>query len=162
MIIEVSNEDQIKIVVSLAREIWSEYFIPIIGKEQVNYMLNKFQSKRAIADQIDSQGFLYFLIKEEENFIGYIGVQPRENELLFSKIYIKSSDRGKGYGKRALQFLKALARGKGLSKITLVVHKNNTNTIKVYEKLGFENLGTVVRDIGNGFVMDDYEMETIF
>ena len=27
------------------------------------------------------------------------------------------------------------------------------------EKLGFKNVGPLVTDIGNGFVMDDYQME---
>ena len=39
MFIEVSTEYQIEIVESLAREIWTEHYIPIIGKEQVDYML---------------------------------------------------------------------------------------------------------------------------
>ncbi len=47
MIIEVRNEDQIDIVESLANEIWTEHYTPIIGKDQVKYMLDKFQSKDA-------------------------------------------------------------------------------------------------------------------
>jgi RimJ/RimL family protein N-acetyltransferase len=39
------------------------------------------------------------------------------------------------------------------------VNKNNVNSIKVYEKLGFKKTGPVIQDIGNGFVMDDYKME---
>ena len=39
------------------------------------------------------------------------------------------------------------------------VNLNNINAIKTYEKLGFINAGPVVADIGNGFVMDDFEMK---
>ena len=59
----------------------------------------------------------------------------------------------------ALEFLDELAIQKGVSKITLTVNRNNTDTIKVYKRLGFVSQGTIVQDIGNGFVMDDYKME---
>jgi hypothetical protein len=39
------------------------------------------------------------------------------------------------------------------------VNRHNSDTIKAYESLGFQNVGTVVQDIGGGFVMDDYQME---
>ena len=42
--------------------------------------------------------------------------------------------------------------------ITLTVNKNNSNSIKVYEKIGFINIEKLVQDIGCGFVMDDYKM----
>ena len=155
---EVLTEKQMEIVVSLAKEIWTEHYIPIIGKEQVDYMLDKFQSKQSISDQIRS-GFLYFLIKENNQFIGYIGVQPKGNELFLSKIYVKSSERGKGFGKKAIQFIETLAREKGLRKIVLTVNKNNRVAIKTYGKLGFKNLGSVIQEIGGGFIMDDYKME---
>jgi diamine N-acetyltransferase len=160
MIIEVSTEKQIEMVESLAREIWTEHYIPIIGKAQVEYMLEKFQSKPAIAEQLKS-GCLYFLLEEDEKSLGYIGVQPKGEELFLSKIYVKATQRGKGYGKKALQFVENLAKVKGLNKITLTVNKNNANTIKAYEKLGFKNLGAVIQDIGNGFIMDDYKMEKL-
>jgi RimJ/RimL family protein N-acetyltransferase len=56
-------------------------------------------------------------------------------------------------------FLEDLARDKGLSKISLTVNIHNSNSIKMYEKVGFHICGTAVQDIGNGFVMDDYKME---
>jgi len=75
-IIEVSTENQIEIIASLAREIWTEHYIPIIGEQQVDYMLARYQSKKAVKEQIAS-GVLYFLIEEDHAFVGYIAVQPR-------------------------------------------------------------------------------------
>lgn len=154
----VQNESEIEVVVNLANEIWNEHFTPIIGKAQVDYMLEKFQSRKAISEQIEN-GFLYYLVRINKNSIGYIGIYPKQDELFLSKIYIRSSKRGKGYGRKAIQFLEKLAQEKGLRKITLTVNKNNTDTIKAYEEFGFKNLGSVVQDIGNGFIMDDYGME---
>jgi ribosomal protein S18 acetylase RimI-like enzyme len=158
MFIEVSTENQIEIVESLAREIWTEHYVPIIGREQVDYMLDRFQSGKAISEQIRA-GSLYFLIEEDSEFIGYIAVEPKGDELFLSKIYVKSSRRGKGYGKKAIQFVERLAKEKGSRKIVLTVNKNNIIAIRAYEKIGFKNLGPVLQEIGNGFVMDDYKME---
>ncbi len=158
MFIEVLTEKQIELVESLAKEIWTEHYIPIIGREQVDYMLGKFQSKQAISEQI-SNGFLYYLIKEGHEIIGYIGVQPKGDELFLSKIYIASSKRGKGYGKKAVEFIEKLAAERELKKVVLTVNRNNVHTIKAYERIGFKNTGSVIQDIGSGFVMDDFKME---
>lgn len=159
MLIEtVSAENQIEIIVGLAYEIWNEHFTPIIGKAQVDYMLEKFQSKKVITEQIEN-GFLYFLIKNNNDYIGYLGVLAKDNRLFLSKLYIVSAERGKGHGRKAIAFLEKLAIDKSLSKISLTVNKNNSTTIKTYIKLGFENRGSIVQDIGNNFVMDDYKME---
>lgn len=157
-IIEVSTEDQIAVIESLAREIWTEHYGPIIGKKQVDYMLAGYQSQQAVKEQIAS-GVLYFLIEEGHLFIGYIAVQPRGDELFLSKIYLQSSRRAKGYGKKAVQFVETFTRERGLRKIVLTVNKNNTGAIRAYEKIGFKNVGSLIQDIGGGFVMDDYAME---
>jgi ribosomal protein S18 acetylase RimI-like enzyme len=156
--IEVSTENQIDIIESLAKEIWPECYISIISKEQVDYMLARYQSRQAVVEQIAS-GVLYFLIEEDHAFIGYIAVQPKGDELFLSKIYLQASLRAKGYGKKAVQFVETLARERSLRKIVLTVNKNNTDAIRAYEKMGFKNAGSLVQDIGSGFVMDDYAME---
>lgn len=145
-------------VESLAREIWTEHYTPIIGPDQAAYMLERFQSRDAIGAQI-ADGVLYFLLQEGNEFIGYLAVQPSVVELFLSKIYILRSRRGKGYGKEAIRFVEALAREKGLSRIGLTVNKNNSQAIRAYEGTGFRKAGALVKQIGAGFVMDDYKME---
>ncbi len=156
--VQVSTEKQIEMVESLAKEIWTEHYTPIIGREQVCYMLGRFQTKEAISDEIGA-GVLYFLIRAGGELIGYVAVQPKRAELFLSKLYIRSANRSSGYGRKAVQFIEGLARKKGLGKILLTVNRNNTGSLKAYEKLGFRNLGSVIKNIGGGFVMDDYRME---
>ncbi len=151
------ENNDIRIIEELASIIWNEHFTSIIGKVQVDYMLDKFQSEAAIIEQI-KQGFLYFLIKDENEYTGYMSIFTNDSELLLSKFYILSSARKKGYGKEALKFVELLALQRRINKITLTVNKYNTNTIKIYEKLGFKTVNSVVKDIGNGFVMDDFIM----
>jgi len=156
-IVPVSTDEEIGAVEALAREIWTEHFTPIIGAAQVEYMLEKFQSRAAISGQI-REGYSYFLLEERGSRIGYLAVQPREHELFLSKIYVKACERGRGYGRAAVRFAEGLAAERNLTRMMLTVNKDNTGSIKAYERLGFEKIAAAVQDIGGGFVMDDYHM----
>ena len=61
--LKVTDENTINITANLAKEISNEYFTPIIGRNQVEYMLDKFQSSKAMTDQT-KEGYLYYLIKD--------------------------------------------------------------------------------------------------
>jgi len=159
-IIKVSDGDLIAEVERLADSIWHEHYTPIIGTAQVEYMLKKIQSKGAISNQINKEGYLYYLLRDKNGrWIGYFAVVPRQTELFLSKFYIRYENRGKGYGKDAMEFIKSTAKDKGLAKIVLVTNKKNINSINAYKRLGFTITAPVVTDIGDGFVMDDYKME---
>lgn len=156
LVISTSDIDE---VVTVARKIWTEHYTRIIGIEQVEYMLDKFNSKQVITKQIAHDNYQYYLIKNDSVTVGYIGLQLQANELFLSKIYLLSTERGLGLGKRSMAFIKRLAVENKLSKITLTVNKNNLDTIAAYYKLGFVKMGEVCADIGEGFVMDDLLME---
>ena len=161
-IVRASGEKHIDAIVFLANKIWGEHYTPIIGKPQVDYMLGKFQSKEAILGQIGKEGHFYYLLEDKNHRpLGYLGVVSQDKELFLSKLYINAEDRGKGHGKEAVRFIEKMARKKRLPKIGLMVNKNNAGSIRAYEKLGFNIAGSVVTDIGNGFVMHDYRMEKI-
>ncbi len=153
-----SNKDQLNTIENLAYEIWSQHYTPIIGKQQVDYMLGKFQSVEAMTEQI-KKGFLYFLILNNNVPVGYMSVDILSETLFLSKFYVTEAERGKGYGRTMITYLETFAKEKNLNKISLTVNKYNTGSIKMYEKVGFVISGTVVKDIGEGFIMDDYQME---
>jgi len=156
-ITEVKDIHQIETVARLAEQIWNQHFIPIIGKQQVDYMVERFQSVQAIKAQL-KEGYQYYLFDNAKGYFGYTAVQPRGKELFLSKLYIKKSKRGKGYGRQALAFIESLAAMLDKSLVSLTVNRNNISTIKVYEKMGYTVSGEVVKDIGNGFIMDDFTM----
>lgn len=156
-IIKATEPKQISIINNLAEQIWHEHFTPIIGQQQVLYMLEKFQSATVISQQI-ANGFSYFLFKNQNGYIGYMAISITPNSLFLSKLYILSTQRRKGHAQQALEYLEPLAIQNNASNILLTVNKHNAVAIKAYEKLGFTISNTVIKDIGNGFVMDDYEM----
>lgn len=153
----VTTLDGFRAVEALAFPIWREHYTPLIGPAQVDFMLQKFQTAGAVESQV-AQGALYFLLQTPGgNEFGFLSALPRPGELFLSKLYFLKSHRGRGYARQVLEFLRDLARQKGLSRITLTVHKQNPS-VTAYRALGFEVLEPVLTDIGGGFVMDDYRM----
>jgi ribosomal protein S18 acetylase RimI-like enzyme len=152
-----TTKEHFKTIAKLAHEIWHEHYIPIIGKDQVNYMVAKFQTSDAMQKQAE-EGYEYYLLEDKNNAVGYLAIEKRNETLFLSKIYLLKTCRGKGFGKEAFSFIEKRANDLNCKSISLTVNKNNTNTIKAYKKIGFKNTEAIVMDIGNGFVMDDYRM----
>ncbi len=155
---EVQSLADIQIIANLAHSIWNEHYVPIIGQEQVDYMVSSFQSTNAIENQIKNEHLEYFIINHNNQPSGYIAIKHHGLELFLSKFYVVKEKRGTGLGKEGLKFVIKKAREFGASAITLTVNKNNLNSIKAYEKMGFINEGAVIADIGSGYIMDDYKM----
>ncbi|WP_445383348.1 GNAT family N-acetyltransferase [Robiginitalea sp. IMCC43444] len=155
--IRVREPMQIEVVAALAGQIWKRHYTPIIGPDQVGYMLQKYQSAEAIKDQIN-EGMRYYLLKTAHQTAGYLAFSIEEKHLFLSKIYLKQEFRGMGYGSSAMDFVKQCALRENCKEIRLTVNKNNTCAIEAYEGMGFRNVKAVVQDIGQGFVMDDYLM----
>lgn len=150
------TEEEIPQLARLASEIWNQHFPPIIGQEQVDYMIENFQSEKAMNEQV-SHGYEYYFICVDGENQGYFGIQLQQDGSLFlSKLYLRLSQRKKGYARNAFEFMKELCKNRGYTSIWLTVNKHNHDTIAVYEKFGMKLLRSQVSDIGNGFVMDDY------
>lgn len=145
---------------AMAREIWTEHYTPIIGAPQVEYMLEKFQSAKGILKDISSNGYRYFIAYEGQKQAGYFAIKPDYDAggLFLSKLYIKKRYRGCGISRLMLNKQIMIAKENKLSYIWLTVNKNN-NSVKIYEKLGFEVVEEIVTDIGGGFIMDDFKMK---
>ena len=142
---------------SLAKEIWTQHYTPIIGEAQVAYMIEKFQSEKAIEQQL-GESIHYDVVWQNNKLIGYMSYFAKNDSLFLSKYYLQKSHRGKGIGSKMLKHLIKVAKSQGALFIELTVNKFNSTTINQYQKMGFELKGPVVFDIGNGFIMDDYEM----
>jgi len=157
---KVNTAEQIADVARLAREIWQEHYVPITGRAQVDYMLDKFQGEQAIAAQL-ADACEYYVVLDGERSVGYVAVVPdrAEASLMISKIYVRKSERGRGLGRKMLEFVERLCRQRHIKSIWLTVNKHNAHSIAWYGRMGFRNAGPTVQDIGGGFVMDDYRME---
>ena len=164
----VRSDEEVRRVAALAASIWHEYYVPLIGAAQVEYMVAKFQSAEAMLEQIQ-RGDEYFMIERGPSpandasppqLLGYLDVRAdaAARSLFISKLYLTRVLRGGGIGRRALQFVEQLARERGLDTLWLTVNKRNP-AVSVYQKCGFHIAAELCIDIGQGYVMDDYRME---
>ncbi len=152
----VKTEEQIRQLAELASQIWNEYFIEILSKEQIDYMIETFQSAAAITEQIQ-EGYQYYFIINDTEIIGYFGICKQEDGTMFlPKLYLAKEHRGKGHASQVFQFIKEKSLEQCCSSIWLAVNRHNQQAIAVYEHLGMQRLREQVIDIGNGFVMDDF------
>ena len=157
---EVILEADLRLVEKLAEDIWTEHYTPIIGSDQVSYMLKNFQSVTAMREQI-KDGMVYYLIFNSSEAIGYLAIKKNVDEIFLSKIYILADKRGQGFGKEAMTFVESMTRDLNFNVLSLTVNKNNNIALRAYEKLGFVNHGPLETDIGEGYIMDDFLMRKV-
>jgi tRNA(adenine34) deaminase len=157
--IEVQTDSQIKRVAAMAGEIWREKYYPLIGEDQTDYMVEHFQSEEAIRRQIQDEDYYYYIIQKNNEDCGYIAIKEDADRLFLSKAYIYQHLRGQGFFRQAVDYIKGIARSKGLRSIWLTVNKRN-DSAEIYKRLGFIKTGEGKADIGGGFFMDDdyYEL----
>ncbi len=158
--VAVQSSAQIARVAALAREIWTDHYVSIIGQDQVDYMLDKIQSPAAISEQIHA-GTDYVLIECGQEIVGYLATiaNPQKRSVHLSKLYVRRACQGKGIGKAMLDHIEQRARQAGCDTLWLTVNKDNAASIAWYQRQGFRRTAAICQEIGEGFVMDDYRME---
>ncbi len=159
-IIAATENDLLKIQ-QIATKSWTENYKEMLSTKQIEYMLQEMYSIEELQKHFENPNYFYFFINnDEEKSIGIIGfeknAEPKTTKL--HRIYLYESEKGKNFGKLALDFLKNWVKNEGNNRIILNVNKNNP-AIQFYKKLGFSIYDEGVFDIGNGLVMDDYLME---
>jgi len=152
------NDEDLRAVATLADIIWHEHFTPIIGIDQVEYMLDKFQSFAAIKNAVEKEGYIYYMAfdgkLEEGGLVGYTGIKPEEDGVFLSKIYVRADRRRQGIAKALIGLVSHEYSAKKYMYLT--VNRHNDMAVKSYKALGFSLVREQTSDIGGGFVMDDF------
>lgn len=162
-VMPVATEKQINEVVKAAYNVWHNYYKKIYSEEQIDYMLEKYQSHDALRKQM-SEGYIYYMLLADNQLAGYMCVLVQSNYLYLARLYIKAEYRRQGLAKRTIAHLDAIFNNPDIGfshirKIRLKVERNNDFAINVYEHLNFVKIRSEDTDIGGGFVCKDYIME---
>lgn len=149
------KESELFMIRDMAKMIWNDYYVPIIGQKQVNYMLDKMYDLESLKEQLH-KGHVFYFIKVNESTTGFISVSKQnENDFFIHKFYIDQAKAGTGIGTKALEKLIELINPKLL---TLTVNRQNFKSINFYFKNGFKIDRVEDFDIGNGYQMNDFVM----
>jgi GNAT superfamily N-acetyltransferase len=157
---EVQQGGELECLLALIREIWPEVFVPLIGKDQVDYMLTHYQGRDAVAGDME-RGVRYFLVEHGGGVAGYFAYALEEDRLFISKIYLKKECRGLGLASPIFRHFEELALGNRKTKLFLHVNRFNKNAVDVYLHRGFTIVKTVDEPLGDRFFLNDYWMEKV-
>jgi len=147
------------LIAELAKEIWHKHYVPIIGTEQVEYMLAKIYNKESLLEQTEQKGHRFYLIEEEatNKKLGFISISSEDGKNFWiHKFYILNNEQAKGIGTKVFQeTLKIMNHPES---ITLTVNRQNYKSINFYFKQGFTINEVADFDIGNNYFMNDFVM----
>ncbi len=128
----------IDVIISLANTIWPQTYYSIVGKEQVDYMLQQFYNKEILHAQMKDVKHTFFLLHNNNDTIGYAHIIQQENNCFkLSKIYINTELQGKGYGKFFINEIEQQVKNKKGTAIELNVNRYN-KAKDYYIKMGYK------------------------
>lgn len=145
---------------ALAREIWHEHYPGLISRAQIDYMLERGYSPQALAAE-QRAGTRFVLARRAGRAIGFAAVSPDPADAAtawLDKLYVHAEARGEGLGRRLVADSLTDAARRGATRLRLRVNRHNVDAVHAYRRLGFAVEAEDVKDIGAGFIMDDYLM----
>lgn len=153
-----ATENDIPLIQELTYKIWPQTYKEILSEEQIDYMLNMMYSTESLSKQMQNDHH-FILVKEGNEFLAFASYQLIEPGIYkLHKIYALPDQQGKGIGKFMINYIADNIKKLGTTALRLDVNKHN-KAKGFYEKLGFKIIGEKDTDIGNGYFMNDYNME---
>lgn len=153
-----ATEKDIPLIRELTFKIWPQTYSAILPQGQIGYMLKMMYSEASLKKQMD-EGAQFIIVNDGTVPVGFAAYQQMQNKIYkLHKIYVLSSQQGKGTGKYLINYIISSIKKEGAAALQLQVNRNN-KAKGFYEKLGFNIIEEADFDIGNGYFMNDYVME---
>jgi ribosomal protein S18 acetylase RimI-like enzyme len=158
--IEPVTEADVERLAQLAREIWLAHYPAIIGIAQIEYMLAQRYEPRVVREELGRDGVWWDKLVAGEAMAGFASyfLTGIPGEMKLDKLYVHPDHQRRGCGGRMILRAQETAARRGCRRMVLAVNKHNRSAIDAYLKHGFRIEEAVAKDIGGGFVMDDYVM----
>ena len=150
----------VEAVSALAGEIWRAHYPSIISAAQIEYMLAQRYEPARVRAELQRRDLWWDQLAVNDRMTGFASyfLTANAGEMKLDKLYVHHDHQRQGYGGTLLDRAVTIARAYGCDTLVLAVNKLNRTAIAAYEKNGFRITDAVVKDIGSGFVMDDYVM----
>src|ERR1700741_471313 len=147
----------IPVISDLARQIWEKHYVPIIGREQVKYMLKAMYSSKSLGEQIEKKKHIFYMVYQDNKCVGFVSISsPDKKNYFLHKIYLLQNEQNKGLGTAVFKLI--LKEMHSPESIRLTVNRLNYKSINFYFKNGFHIEKTEDFDIGKGYFMNDFVM----
>lgn len=158
LVIRPSSLTDIPFIQQIADKTWPSSYEALLGKEQVEYMLDKLYSTSVLEDQMKKQNYFFLALKNYKpvGFCSFSNVGKDVYKL--QKLYVLPSQQKTGLGKALLATVETVSKSMGAKKLQLNVNRKNIAK-RFYERNGFTVIKEEDLDIGSGYFMNDYLME---
>lgn len=93
-----------------------------------------------------TKGFHYYLIEEQGNACGCIGIKMMSWLCLIQVLAVLPDFRRRGFGRQLIEYVEGEAKLRGLTRIGLDMVAKNRQLCHWYRRLGFETTQTGTRD----------------
>jgi ribosomal protein S18 acetylase RimI-like enzyme len=140
-----------------ARSIWSVAYRDLISSAQMDYMLDRLYSPDRLKQEVAAGNPLFSATIGDET-VGFAHLFIEGHQARLDKLYVSPLFQRMGVGRQLVKHVFRHAITSDCSLITLRVNRNNAPAIAAYESMGFGIIATNKKDIGGGYVMDDYLM----
>lgn len=151
--------EEVGAVAEMASRIWPVAYGAILPPGQIDYMLSQmYAPARLRQDQDEGVDLVWILVEGERT--GFLGAGPvaPDGACPLHKLYLLPGSQRGGIGSQALARLCERLAGLGALAVELRVNRHNAAAIAFYRKNGFTVFAEDCREIGGGYVMDDYLM----
>ena len=157
-----ATTSDIPLIRQLTFAIWPQTYSAVISKAQIDYMLEQMYNPATLQKQMEEEGCTFIIVYDDKEPVAFASYNETEPQIWkLNKIYILSSQQGKGTGKFIINYIVGEIKTKQAKALQLQVNRQN-KAKDFYEKLGFKIIKTADFDIGNGYFMNDYVMELTF
>ncbi|MBB6499666.1 GNAT family N-acetyltransferase [Pedobacter cryoconitis] len=153
-----AKEEDLPVIQQIGTITYGPTYTPLIGQEQVDFMLDKFYNIFALRQQL-IDGHTFLIAQEEGKDLAFASysIGDHDSVIKLHKLYVLPEAHGKGLGKLLINEVRNKAIEAGAKSLELNVNRYN-KAKDFYEKAGFKIKETVDIEIGNGFFMNDYVM----
>lgn len=152
----------IPVINSLAHNIWPVAYKHILSKVQMDYMLHLFYDPLSLLQQMQDQDHQFIILyfnDEPRGFASFSNKPGMASVYKLHKLYVQTEQQGTGFGKALLNHVIDLIKKENGKHLQLNVNRNN-NALQFYLKHDFRIIAQEDIDIGQGYFMNDYVMET--
>ncbi len=145
---------------ALAAAIWRAHYPAIISPAQIEYMLAQRYNPAVVREELTRGDLWWDKLCVNGRMVGFASyfLQHNARAMKLDKLYVHPAHKRQGYGRMLVDRAVTVARAYGCDALVLAVNKRNAGAIAAYESAGFTIAESMVKDIGGGFVMDDYVM----
>lgn len=156
-----ATPQDIALIARIAEPVWHEHYTPIIGQEQVEYMLKNMYSTNALLKQ-NSEGQNFYFILDKGEKVGFISISKKEaGQWFIHKFYLSMNQQNRQLGSLVMaEIVRHILQedDNKIIDIRLTVNRKNFKSINFYFKNEFKIESVEDFDIGNGFYMNDFVM----